>query len=95
MYEQLYGPLGPERFDQLAALIASTTANAMRSKRRAAKVADFVPKWGPRHGGGQAWEQQLQTAQALAQTLGGEFRPGGGIGGDDRETDDPTRGRQP
>ena len=45
-YERLFGPLGPQRDDQLAALVCATVANAFRGKNdRAAKVSDFVPDW--------------------------------------------------
>lgn len=45
-YERMFGPLGPRRDDQLAALIAATIANAFRDKNdRAAQVSDFVPDW--------------------------------------------------
>lgn len=46
IYERMYGPLGPQRDDQLAALIAATVANAFRGKGdKPAKVSEYVPDW--------------------------------------------------
>lgn len=57
VYERDYGVLGPSRDDQLAALVASTVANAM-SKRKS-KPADFMPRWGSRGGRKQSGREQL------------------------------------
>lgn len=82
-YESIAGPLGPDRDDHLAALIASTVVNSMRSKGRARKLSEFLPQWGPKQE--QDPRQQLQTASALAKALGGDFVMGGGFDhGNDR-----------
>jgi hypothetical protein len=39
-------PIGPERDDWRAAMIACTVANAHRGKRRAYKIQDFLLKFG-------------------------------------------------
>lgn len=72
-YEQISGPLGPERIDVLASIIASTTANTARGKgQRAKEPADFIPEWdqgAPATGGG--WEQMLTTVKSLTRRLHG------------------------
>ncbi|MDS1269690.1 DUF4035 domain-containing protein [Lipingzhangella sp. LS1_29] len=68
-YERVTGPLGPERADLHAAIVASTVANANRGKRgRAAKPADFIPRWDRRE---QSWQEQLATVQRINTALGG------------------------
>lgn len=48
-YEALTGPIGYERTDINAAIIAQTVANAHRRKRsRAFKIQDFIPEFKPR-----------------------------------------------
>ena len=55
-YERLTGPLGGERADHHAALVAQTVANVNRGKRaRRHKLSDFLIKW----------HQQKQTAQDM------------------------------
>ncbi len=40
-------PIGMERFDYLAAIVACSITNRLRGKgQRALSVSDFVPKWG-------------------------------------------------
>ena len=44
-------PIGPERLDHLAALIAATIANSnpwRKNPKKAIPVADFVPEWAPK-----------------------------------------------
>ena len=50
IYEDLYGPLGPDRNDILASIIATTVANASRTKksRKRYKLKDFIIDWGKR-----------------------------------------------
>ncbi|WP_158299798.1 phage tail assembly protein T [Glycomyces paridis] len=44
--ERIDGPLGGRRGDTLAALIASTIANANSGKKsKSYTIADFLPKW--------------------------------------------------
>lgn len=48
-YEFVSGPLGGERVDMLAAMLAKTMVNLFRSKgSREATVTDYMPKWGTR-----------------------------------------------
>lgn len=49
VFEQLFGPLGPERLDYLFAQLQATIANANRGKRgKTYKPADFAPRWADR-----------------------------------------------
>lgn len=68
-YEQATGPLGPERADQLVAMLCAVVANANRGKGRKAKPKDFVPKWDQREE--QSLEEQLAAVHAINTTLGG------------------------
>ncbi|WP_433225615.1 phage tail assembly protein T [Actinomadura formosensis] len=45
IYERMYGPLGQQRDDQLAALIAAAVANVFRDKGKAAEPKDYLPRW--------------------------------------------------
>jgi len=46
VYEQIIGPLGPQRGDFHAAEIALTVANSNRGKKgRKLKLTDFLLKW--------------------------------------------------
>lgn len=48
-YEQVSGPIGPERLDRLFGMLASVVANAQRSKKgRPYKPEQFIPKWDPK-----------------------------------------------
>lgn len=59
MFERLYGLLGPERDDILAALIQMTGRNSMVQKKSDAKpITDFLPKWSP--------PQELDEGSAIA-----------------------------
>ena len=45
-FERIAGPLGPDRADVQAGIVASTIANVNRGKRgRKYKPADFIPQW--------------------------------------------------
>jgi len=49
-YNQV-SPIGPERLDHLAALVAATVANANPFRKKGSKsvaVAAFVPQWAPK-----------------------------------------------
>jgi hypothetical protein len=70
VYERDYGPLGPERHDHLAALVASTIANANRGKKkRRFKVREFLPVWSKRR---QSPAEQLSILRGFTRRLGGE-----------------------
>jgi hypothetical protein len=70
-YEQRYGPLGQERDDHLAALVAATIANAMRGKKgRRMKLKDFMPSWGGKEK--QSGKDQLAVLRGLVHRMGGE-----------------------
>lgn len=72
-YEQISGPLGPERSDVLSSILAATTANTARGKGQSAKEPkDFMPAWdqGATPGPGD-WQQMLATAKSLTRRLGG------------------------
>jgi hypothetical protein len=71
-YEQVSGPLGPERLDVLASIIAATTANTARGKGQRAKgPADFIPTWDQGAAKGGDWEQMLSTVKSLTRRLHG------------------------
>ncbi|MFD7429058.1 hypothetical protein ACFV6Z_18725 [Streptomyces sp. NPDC059818] len=80
-YEQISGPLGPERVDVLSSIVAATVANTARGKgQRAKEPADFLPKWdqGATAGAGD-WEQMLTTVKSLNRRLrGNDLTEGGG-----------------
>jgi hypothetical protein len=64
------GPLGPERADIQAGIIAATIANANRGKKgRRFVPKDFIPKWD--RGAVQPWEQQLAIVKAMNAALKG------------------------
>jgi len=68
-YEQVAGPLGPERGDQLVAMLASVVANANRAKGRKAKPKDFLPQWDRRRE--QSWQEQLAAVKQINKALHG------------------------
>lgn len=77
-YEQITGPLGPERIDVLASIIAATTANTARGKGQSAKEPkDFLPAW-DQHAEPQGWEQMLATVKTLTRRLHGDDLTEGG-----------------
>ncbi len=88
-YERVAGPLGGARGDQQAAVVASTVANAMRSKGRAYKVDDFVPQWGPSE---QSHDDLLAKALAINAALGGVDLRGDDSRAGDRVASQPGRG---
>lgn len=72
-YEQLTGPLDlRNRGDLQAAIIASTVANAMRSKGRAFKPKDFLPDWAPKQREPQSWQTQLALVEGINRAFGGK-----------------------
>jgi hypothetical protein len=65
VYEQLYGPLGPERLDHLFAMLQATIANANRGKKsRPYKPEQFMPGWG-RSGDAEPERQALDGYEML------------------------------
>lgn len=80
------GPLGPDRLDQLVALLASVIANVNRAKAgKAFKPADFMPKWdqrAPAGAGEQTGEDHLRMIRGLNRAMGG--KQGGDRDGDSR-----------
>ncbi|WP_431729964.1 phage tail assembly protein T [Verrucosispora sp. TAA-831] len=77
VYEQLYGPLGGERDDRLAALIAHTVANANRHRRAPYPYDDFLLTWGAgRQRREQSTEEMLAIVVGLNKAMGGtDLRP--------------------
>lgn len=77
-YEKATGPLGQERDDRLAAMIAERVTSMLTPKkadRRRIKIADFLPQWGGRQDKpAQSPEQQKTLLKALTSKLGGVFR---------------------
>ena len=64
------GPIGPDRGDIQAAIVASTVANANRGKKgRKLTPADFIPKWD--RGRQQSWQEQLAKVKAINRAMGG------------------------
>lgn len=70
-YERITGPLGADRGDVQAAIIAATVANTARSKGRVLQPKDFVPKWDrpkamtPE----EMWQAAMQANAALGGTV--------------------------
>jgi hypothetical protein len=81
-YEQITGPLGPERGDLLHGVQTAVIANAAAAKGRKAKPKDFIPTWDQRKSSN--WQDMLATARALTSRLGGTdtTTQGGGHGDD-------------
>lgn len=69
-YEQMTGPLGGQRDDQLVALLAAVIANANRAKGRKAKPKDFLPQWD--RDKEMSWEEQLAAIRDVNRALGGD-----------------------
>ncbi|WP_436772239.1 phage tail assembly protein T [Yinghuangia sp. YIM S09857] len=68
-YEQITGPLGPERGDVLHGIQTAAVVNALRGKKgRKARGQDFVPKWDRAP---QDWESMLATVKTMNKALGG------------------------
>ena len=82
---QIHGPVGEERADIRAALIASTVANVFRGKRdKVITLKDCLLEWDKptRKGKRQTPEQMHAMAKAMAFAFGAEFK--GGQNGDHR-----------
>lgn len=73
-YEQLTGPLGPDRGDILHGIQTAVIANTV-AKGRKARPKDFVPKWDQTKAAN--WQDMLSTARALTSRLGGTDTTGG------------------
>ncbi|WP_435107789.1 phage tail assembly protein T [Nocardiopsis synnemataformans] len=69
-WEQISGPIGQQRDDQLFALLAAVVSNANRGKGRKAKPKDFLPDWDRERG--TSWEEQLAAVRDANRALGGE-----------------------
>jgi len=103
-YERVTGPLGPERADIQAAIIASTIANANQGKRgRRFKPEDFLPRWDQpaAASGDQTGEDHLRLIKSLNRAMGGHDGTRGGTGvnsggppGQDRRRQQRRRQRQ-
>lgn len=71
-FERVYGPVGPERGDIQAAVIAATLANIHRDPKKHPEPyppADFIPNWS----GDVRWQDpdELEAvAKAAAMTIG-------------------------
>lgn len=70
-YERISGPLGGRRTDIAAAIGASATANANRSRRKPYKVTDFLPTWDrPKQSPEDMWSRVV----AMNERMGGVTR---------------------
>jgi hypothetical protein len=79
-YEQLTGPLGPDRGDVLHGIQTAVIANTTAGKGRKARPKDFIPKWDQTKSAD--WQDMLATARALTSRLGGTDTTRGGGHGD-------------
>lgn len=71
-YEQMTGPLGPERDDILFAQLCAVVANSQKDKKsKKAKPKDFLPQWERTRGERQTWQQHKSIAKALNAAFGG------------------------
>lgn len=75
-YEQVSGPIGPERLDKLFGMLASVVANAQRSKRgRPYKPEQFIPKWDPKAAADRrpemTGEEMLRAVRRANKAMGG------------------------
>ncbi len=72
-YERMHGPLGPERGDLQAAIVASVVANVNRDKKkgRAFKPADFMPKFAGNRPGARTPDEMRTKLLALTRQFGG------------------------
>jgi hypothetical protein len=76
-YERIAGPLGPERGDVQAAVIASTIANVNRGKRgKIFKPKDFMPQWS--RPGARTPDAMRSMLVALTRRFGGKVKTGEG-----------------
>jgi hypothetical protein len=69
-YEREYGPLGPERGDYQAAMVAYTTASMLSNGSTRLNFTDFVLRWTKRKR--QTAQEQLSIFRALMARQGGE-----------------------
>ena len=79
-YENVTGPLGPERLDLLFGILTATVSNGSRSKgQRAKEPKDFIPAWDQGAKRQPAdWRQMLATVTTMNARLGGaNLREGG------------------
>ena len=74
-YEAVAGPLGPERLDQLFAMLQATIANVNRGKKTPPyKAAQFVPEWQPATSAEpMSGEDMLSTIKRINRKLGGSL----------------------
>ncbi|MFD3657036.1 hypothetical protein [Streptomyces sp. NPDC058620] len=80
-YEQINGPLGPERQDVQFAILTATVANTARGKGQSAKEPkDFIPKWDQGAAEASDWTQMLTTVKAMNRRLRGTDLTEGGNG---------------
>lgn len=71
-YEQVTGPLGSERGDFQAALLATVVANSLKGKKgRRLRLKDFLPKWHRRR---QTPDQMLAMVKQLNLIYGGSTK---------------------
>lgn len=72
-------PIGEERHDFQAALVASVMAEIHRDTKRRAKPfqpGDFMPEWGQREEPGPAWQGMLKMVEMMNTMMGGQdLRP--------------------
>ena len=75
-YERIE-PFGEDRGDLRAGIVASTIANAHRSKgKRAFKPSEFMPEFG-KECEPQTWQEMKEIARMLNLAFGGEEKPRG------------------
>lgn len=92
-YEQVTGPLGPERADVHMAILAATIANTARGKGRKARPKDFLPKWD--QGGRMDWQDMLTAVKAMNRSFGGADLTDGGDDGNPGRVAGGGRDRHP
>lgn len=63
-------PFGEERSDLRAGIVASTVANANRTKGKAYKPQDFMPKFERR--GPRSWQEMMATVERMNALFGGK-----------------------
>lgn len=69
-YEQVTGPIGQERGDWLAGVVASTQANSAMGKRgKRLSPRDFILKWDDK--AKQTVDEQLELVRAINAHFGG------------------------
>ncbi|MGH7341914.1 MAG: phage tail assembly protein T [Candidatus Rokuibacteriota bacterium] len=72
-YERIAGPLGAERGDVQAAIVASTIANVNRGKKsRRFMPKDFIPRWDRSGSGARTPEAMRNMLIAMTRRLGGK-----------------------